>query len=209
MDRFAELFNRWRNSKEEYTSNFSEDGIIDEKKWNISSKKKVLVVLKETNNYSKDLRALIRDDWKGAKNYLWKNVGRWVYGIQNTTKAFIPDRSDADVYRNEALLSSAVINLKKTKGRSNSDMNEVRKYAIEDANFIREEFNLINPEVIICGYTFGIVKEILGINSSSLNNEHRIFIFNNRKFINYWHPAAHYPADMSYYTLSALYQKGL
>ena len=208
MDRFAELFNRWRNSKKEYIGNFSEDGIIDEKQWNNSSKK-VLVVLKETNDYSNDLRALIRDHWKGTKNYLWQNVGRWAYGIQKTTKTFIPGRSDADAHRNEALLSSAVINLKKTKGGSNSDMNEVRKYAIEDANFIREEIDLINPEVIICGYTFGIVKEILEINSPSLNNEHRIFSFNNRKFINYWHPAAYYPADMSYYALLALYQQSL
>ena len=208
MDRFDELFNSWRNSKEEYSSNFSEDGIIDEKKWNIASKK-VLVILKETNNYAKDLRALIRDDWQKAKNYLWQNVGRWVYGIQNTTKTFIPGRSEADAHRNEALLSSAVINLKKTKGRSNADMNEIRKYALEDADFIREEIDLIGPEVIICGYTFEIVKEILQFNSPSLDTEYRIFIFNDRRFINYWHPAAYYPADMSYYTLSALYQKSL
>ena len=203
MDRFADLFNRWRNSKEEYKTNFAEDGIIDELKWT-NSPKKILIILKETNNFKDDLRTLIR---KGYRSYLWHNLGRWIYGIQNTTRNFIPSRSDADKHRDEALLSSAIINLKKSSGNSGSDMEEIKKYALEDANFIREEFDLIDPEIIICGYTFGIVKEIFENKFPSVDYENRIMTFDNKMFFNYWHPAAHYPADMSYYTLCALFQR--
>lgn len=208
MDRFADLFNRWRNSKEEYKTNFAEDGIIDELKW-MNSPKKVLIILKETNKIKQDLRSLIRDHWKGSKGYLLQNVGRWVHGIQKTTKDSFPGRLEAHEQRNEALLSSAIINLKKSSGKSGSDMKQLRKYALEDANFIKEEFDLISPDIIICGYTFRILIEVLGINPLSFDKGDRVYTLDNKIFINYWHPAAHYPADMSYYTLCALFQKKL
>ena len=88
-------------------------------------------------------------------------------------------------------------------------MKQIREYALEDANFIKEEFDLIDPEFIICGYTFGILKDVLGISPISCDKEYRVYKNDEKIFINYWHPAAHFPADMSYYTLCALIQKNL
>lgn len=212
MSEFVTLFNEWRKARPEYGEDFVDDGIIDEDLYHASNKR-VLIVLKETNGCPKDLRSCIREYWQGPKYTVWHNISRWIYGIQHTTKNSIPGRTEAERYKTEALLSSAVMNVKKKAGGAYSDMDEVKDYAIMDAEFIYREIELINPEVIIFGNTFPILREVYSLNSLKLleaaDLDGYVYLWNNRICIDFGHPAAQYPTDMMYYTLCSLYQQTL
>jgi hypothetical protein len=203
-----ELFDRWRNSTPEYQDNFCCDGIIHPEKWNLVSPK-VLIVLKESNNYNGDLRSLIRDDWQGARSTLWNNVGRWVYGIQQTTKTGIPLLSEAEENLDQALLSTAILNLKKKPGGSSSDNAEIMDYAVRDSQFIKNEIKIINPDVIICGNTFNAFMKAIAPAETTRSANNYSSIWGSRIILNYWHPSARYPKVMMYYTLLSIYQMEL
>lgn len=208
MDKFQDLFTRWRQSRPEYEHDFVKDGIIDEARWR-SANSKVLIVLKETNNFIGDLRSLIRDDWKGPAYSIWHNVARWVYGIQHVTKTSFPDREEAEGNMTEALLSCAALNLKKKSGKSTSDMDEIRSFALADKEFIIEEINFIDPDVIVCGNTFSILQEVLSTQSKPVSNDGYIHKIDGKVFVDFWHPAAQYPSDMMYYFLLCLLQRNM
>ena len=53
------LFDQWKESKEEYKKcHFAEDGIIREEEWD-KANRKILFVLKETNNCKEDFREYV------------------------------------------------------------------------------------------------------------------------------------------------------
>ncbi|MFQ6614603.1 MAG: hypothetical protein ACE5D1_07145, partial [Fidelibacterota bacterium] len=75
------LFSEWKQSKTNYTDNFAEDGIVNETLWQ-NSDPKTLILLKDTNDYSGDLRQLI--DRKP-----WRELGRWSFAMQHTSSSEI------------------------------------------------------------------------------------------------------------------------
>ena len=86
------------------------------------------------------------------------------------------------------MLSAAVINLKKTTGTRSADNDVVKEFALRDSAFIRRQFDLIKPEIVVCGGTFYAAKLLFGI-----NNEHKIsneiYCKNEIIFIKSYHPA--------------------
>ena len=99
--------------------------------------------------------------------------------------------------------------MKKTPGKERSNIKEIKKYADSDFEFLHEEFKLINPEVVVCGGTFSIIKELFEINSHSINNDGKIYFANGRFFIDYWHPAARYRSESMYNDLCSLFKRCL
>jgi hypothetical protein len=201
------LFERWRQFYGESTKAFAEDGIINEVAW-ANASPKVLFLLKETNDYCGDLRKLIPKYWKGS----WPNVGRWTYGIHKIAAGHFPSFIEASRPENykSAGESSAIMNLKKLTGKDQSKMEEIRSFAQQDKDFIREEVDIIQPDIVVCGATFGIAKGIIsGLDCKPIDPDRKCFKLGETVWIDYCHPTARFRHDMMYYTLIAIYQNYL
>jgi hypothetical protein len=198
------LFEQWRSNNKEYENNFAPDGIVNEDQWN-KAKKKILVILKETNEYNKDIRELIN-------RHPWREIGRWSYGIQSlyTTPTLIPDYDKADENFAEFCRMTAVINLKKSSGKQVADYTEVSKCAEMDKAFIKSEIMIISPDIVICGGTFEICTKIFLQPKKIKERLYEITEFGNLLWIDYIHIVQYnVRRDMMYYTLMVHYQKYL
>ena len=54
----------------------------------------------------------------------------------------------------------AIINLKKSDGTETSDIDEIMQSTLADKAEILEEMRIIDPDVIVCGSTSSLIKEV-------------------------------------------------
>jgi hypothetical protein len=208
-EKLNELFQRWRQSNEKYTDNFSEDGIVEEGTW-LKTSPKVLFLLKETYDYRDNLIELITkyNYWKKP----WTNVGCWAYGlIESEQDHFPPFKVASESEKSfSAFKSSAIMNLKKSTGGNRADVEKIIETVQNDKNFIKEELDIIQPGIVVCGATFEIAKKIISeLNSKPIDDDGKCYKIGETLWIDYCHPSAYYRHDMMYYTLIALYQNYL
>jgi hypothetical protein len=161
----TDLFSRWRASSSDFQDHFVEDGIIDLETWG-HAETQVLFILRETNGYRGSMAALIRKACTThPSSKLWDrptfhNVGRWAHGLLHATDAGVPSFETAHKNRKRSLLACAFINLKKTTGGARAT-EAVEHAAARDAIFVREQIELINPHVVVCGGTYKAIKQHL------------------------------------------------
>lgn len=212
-DQLKKLFLEWESrdihKNHDKGKPFIYDGAVDEEKWEGASPK-ILFLLKEAytdddKNESWSLCKLIRERWKEPKSLLWWNVGRWAYGIQHTTKDCIP-RFPEDKAAAKALFEIAFVNIKKSGGLKSSDSDDLKKYVESDGDLIKKQVELINPDIIIFGYTWGLVEE-LSRNANKVSEW--VYLRENRILINFYHPSIPWDKKIMYYALCAIYQKYL
>lgn len=118
----------------------------------MESSLKVMFVLKEVNDPDGgnwDLREFISE---GARSQTWNNITRWNFGIQNMNKTInwkeIKDINEGQ--RKEFLKSICAINLKKSPGIHTTNNKELSEIANEDKEFLKKQFNIYSPNLIIC-----------------------------------------------------------
>lgn len=145
------LFERWRST---YTDEdiFICDGIINEDKW-CKTTDRVLFLLKELNlapgSWSDSRPFQVQRDFrKTVEEAPWQEIGQWAYAILHRKQN--PSFKDAVTNYSQACRSIAIVNYKKTAGSNSSSASEIRKYAIQDKEFINEQISLINPSIIVC-----------------------------------------------------------
>lgn len=159
----SDLFSRWRASSPDFQDHFVEDGIIDPARW-AQAGTRVLFVLRETNGYRGNIAALIHKACTThPSSKLWDrptfhNVGRWAHGLLHAGDANFPTFEDAHKSRKTALLACAFINLKKTTGGARAT-NAVEHAAARDAIFLREQIELVDPRIVVCGGTYRAIKQ--------------------------------------------------
>jgi hypothetical protein len=156
---------------------------------------KVLFVLKEVIDDSKNeiwsLVDLINNQINEQKFLtIWKRIGELSFGLYND---FPPYHSTVTaMFHNpnisEGLEKLAVINLKKTGGKNQSEMSEIRESAIENRELIIKELEIINPDLFVCGGNFDIVCELLDIKFSYSKSGARIAKFKEKLLIEFLHP---------------------
>ncbi len=218
-----ELFEIWKGKETQGDINHAEnifipDGIVNEECWNDPNKKRILFVLKEA--YGDDwgihtLATWLRDNHPEKR--MWKRVAKWAFGIQNTTITTLqPYMDNIGEAHSESLDQIAVMNLKKSGGESTSDYDDIRKYAEYDKHELKKEFELIDPDIIICGSTFKTLGEcVFGPNEFVVGDRNENWFYNvevfgkTRLFIDYYHPANQWPDLMNYYGLISIYQQSL
>ena len=206
----------------DHSNVFISDGPIDISTWNNrSTGKHILFLLKEAYGESEDWSL---NDWlkrTGPSTNLWYRVVEWTYGISNTSKDEIARYSPGEIsfdrvdgMPNEWLKQIAIVNIKKSGGRSSSDYEEIMLYAEADKEELLKEIELIDPDIIVCGATAsnldflldGTLKEKPCDNwyyyTSYLGNRERLVI-------DYYHPANRYPAMLNYYGIANIYQQAL
>lgn len=166
------LFTRWREhwAANQVTDKFVPDGIGDEAAWN-ACPRKLLWVLREPNDTSPrskewDLRTFLRTpaweltDQQRPGNY-WQNIARCSYGVIYQPCSF--DLAEANFRTSGILRLISIMNIKKAPGRDRVVWPELKRYAERDAVFIREEVEIIDPQIIICAGTLGLFCDALGI----------------------------------------------
>lgn len=208
---------------------FIYDGIVNEELWNKGSNKKICFFLKEAYLKNGDESANLcqwlneYDMWR-----MWWVVSDWIYGINNTTNTIIPafdeEMLDKTALANERVRSSAIINVKKSNGKANSEYSELEQFAKNDREFIKRQFEEIKPEIIVCGNTVDLFEIVYGYDSDIKDsyaeyNEFKIDHddFNKKGYVlagdtiilNYCHPANRFMRMGKYYALCALYQQAL
>ncbi len=223
-----ELFAEWKEKDKHAGQIFNYDGIVCKEAWDLQEKK-ILFLLKEAYH---DDGKFISENQKheydlaydlcenGPWNNIWHRVAEWAYGIIETTSSEIApykklDESQANFY----LKQIAVMNIKKSGGKSNSEDKDLMQYAEMDAYEILKEIELINPDIIICCYTIGYLisalekldqdPSIVLIDKKEHPSDNYHYKWKNRIVIDYYHPAARYPALLSYYGLLGSYKHAI
>ena len=166
MPHTEELLSKWM-SKYSPNENFIKDGIVNISYWD-RAPDKILFFLKELNMAPGSWSAtrppeIQRDFRKTVDEHPWKTVGQWAYGILNrrTMKAFY-EANQEDNY-SSACRSVAIVNLKKIAGDNSSRPREIIEYAIRNAEFLREQIELISPNIVVCcgrNLVFNIARKI-------------------------------------------------
>ncbi|WP_278554182.1 hypothetical protein [Parvimonas micra] len=203
------LFKKW---EEKHFSNgykyFIRDGIVNPDIWYNMDCPKICYFLKEAYTYEGkyDLPNLVKELKNKEPWSMWKKVSVWTQAIHN---AFLGDISyvDENNYR-ENIDKIAVCNIKKSNGNSHSEEKNLEKFLNEDLDELKEEILLINPDIILCGYTFRYLMEVLKDEDIiyDYKNSPLFAIWKDKLIIDYYHPACFYPNRVNYYALSKIVQ---
>jgi hypothetical protein len=202
------LMQEWEQLPEHKDQCFIRVGIIDHSRWE-RAPRKVLFILREAYDRKKraegdDLCQLLQRK-NGPFSKTWWTVANWAYAALHGTPDCIPTiTKDSQPRRREALLSTAVVNLKKSKGVSTSDREDILSYARNDAKLIHRQVELIDPQIVICGNTWKAARQVWQAEAAAIYN--RAFRIGERIFIDYWHPANRWPKDLNYFALACILQ---
>lgn len=199
-----ELIERWQERSHHRGEAFIVDGILDEELW-AQAPRKVLFLLKEAYTQKPngfDLRRHVRAG-KRVAGPTWWRMGCWAYLLHHFDIARSPCFPAERSVMRSALLSSAVVNVKKSNGKNTSDMDDIVEYAKRDGDLLREQISNINPDIIVAGGTWAAVPLIW---KDSRKTSHRFHQTSAGPLINFWHPAAQIHNDLLYYSLAGILQ---
>lgn len=197
---------------------FVSDGIVNIEYWNNTNCKKILFFLKEAYGKKEDCsltKPLVTEEPYGS---IWKRVVEWSYGISKTSEKEIASYplDEKDFSANNFWLNSiAVVNVKKSNGKSSTDMDELKAYAAYDKKELKKQIEIINPEIIICGNTGEILNDIFDDKiKKGTKNDNWYYITKlidekEIKIIDFVHPANRYPRLLNYYAITNIYQLAL
>jgi len=207
------LFKEWKDREPHKTNNnFIKDGIIDIDRWNHVSTK-VLFILREAYQHENEtdgfnlVENLLAEEGQKKGKSTWRNLGKWAYLLQNyPTENDIENVTRDWFYYEEAFLSSAIINVKKSGGKSRSDIHEIIEIAKLDQDLLRKQVDLISPDIICCCGVFGSIK-VLWNETDMEEIGHRLFKTKDYKIIDYWHPATLWSQDLFYFGLKGIIEQ--
>ena len=207
------VLEKWKESGLHATETFVCDGPIDPDRW-LKIERRVLFLAKEAyrgdgSRESWNLPELVREEWKGPKYKLWWTLGYWAYGIQRLTNGPIPSNpKDGQLWKEvtESVLASAVVNIKKSGGRSISNDDDLRKYVREDGDLLKQQVKCLSPHVMVCCNTWHLVKDVW---PPAKQISELVYDIDGMLVLDFWHPANRFPDVMSYYTTAVLLHQGL
>lgn len=183
------LYQQWLRPNEQ----FVKGGVVDEDMYEDCAVK-VLMLLKEVNDPEQtenwSLVTLIQDQIQNLKFYpVWERVGEWSFGL---LQGFPHYQKIIGSYReyniSEGLLNIATTNLKKSGGAVESDLEVIRKHAMDNKELWTSEIEIIRPDIVVCGGTFPIVQEILGFENKQCASGANFGQAIGTKFLDFYHP---------------------
>ena len=100
-----------------------------------------------------------------AKTKMWKKVMMASAGVLSALEenyqpysAALLDESAMVSSRNTVMHHVAVANIKKTGGKPTSSWDDLAVFAKQDADLITEEVELLQADVLVCGYTLALLE---------------------------------------------------
>ncbi len=198
------LFEEWekRHLAKGYKK-FIRDGIVNENWWlQEQNVPKICFFLKEART-QKDGYNLVRDLYEHEPWKLWQRVAIWTQAMQLAFSGERPyDVDKIQMKSHEAVRQTAVVNVKKSNGLAESDEEDLWQYVREDKDLLKRELEIVNPDIILCGYTFGMLSDVLGDELEKDGTADTMYAFwKDKLIIDYYHPACHYPNRVNYYAL--------
>ena len=199
------LFQTWKKEMEQNGDfGFCEDGLIyrdgkDDILWE-NSKRKILFLLKENNNNDgQDVR-----EWTGTINgyspngLFYNRLSAWLYGLTNYTENNYPSIAEAFDNTNQMKALStypyAYVNIKKKSGGVIADDSVVHDFGKRYADYLRQELDILNPNIIVCGgqVVFNVATDIIykDLRFAQKNSWVYYNVENNIILINSFHPTA-------------------
>lgn len=195
------LFDKWK--KEGYKhelyqkegNRFSDDGIVDYIEWE-KSKPRILFLLRE--DYSKD--GDYEPCWGitvGNKPFS-KNIARWRGIIKELYKDANKQLTIDNIELPKGINDIALVEVKKlNEGNSSTPYKVVMEWGEEDKIFIKEQIEIINPDIIFCCSTGDAYADHLYNNNEweSLfkmdiaSKKYRSYKDYNRLIIDFYHPS--------------------
>lgn len=225
----GQLFTLWRKKhREEQLQSFIIDGIVNDREWKGESLK-VCFLLKESyinpKEYEKDM---LRPDHNLKKRhwnaYINKEDGIYVYDMATHMREHAPwymwCRVAAwmsklfkllGIETENPLQKIAVVNIKKSEGKSSSDYGDIMNYAREDRELIRKELELIDPDLIICGATYdycveeGIFDDLKELGTLKNFKNRKVACAGRRVIFDCYHPSA----SISYDKIESFFKEAL
>jgi len=202
-----DIFEEWHQRDIHRGQLFISDGANNEELWK-ESKFKILFLLKEaydSKNTTGTWHLPKHIQKRKATGRTFRPLGQWAYGIQKiVSTGKIEDYSEEDELINAALLSAAIINVKKSSGKSNSNKDNLAKYIESDWDLIEKQISILSPDIIVCGRTWSLIRDKL---KDRMKISDRVHKANQLTFVDFWHPANRSSNLMNYYALCALIYK--
>lgn len=138
---------------------------------------------------------------------MWRKIAIWTQAIYHSFSQNICEYDEELLRANEKEIIDriAVVNVKKSNGERSSDYEDLKKYAKEDRKELKEELEIIQPDIIVCGNNYNLLKIVLG---EELRDEDTwdtmMALWKDTLVIDYYHPAVHYPNRVNYYALMSI-----
>lgn len=226
-DNMEKLFSEWKTAKQDdkdekgtsginhRDSVFVKDGVVCPEQW-FSQDVRPLFLLKEAHGGSEDwdLTGYLRSD--GSASNMWKRIAEWTYGLLSTKKNEIASYTVDPGHNklgNYHLKQIAAVNVKKSDGQKESDMDTIRAYAEFDHDRLKKQIEYCDPTVIVCCATVSALDAILKKHIREPRNDNCYYFTDinghSVMVLDYWHPANRYPAIMNYYGLMGIYNAAL
>lgn len=207
MKELNDLFDIWEKKHlDTGHKRFIRDGIVDENCWlENQTVPKICFFLKEAR--TKEEHYILTDDLRNNEPWrLWQRVAVWTQAIQmafSGEEAYNEEK--IKLKSHDAIKQIAVVNVKKSDGMKESDDDDLRVYAEQDKDLLKKELEIINPDIIVCGYTFGLLNTVLGDELNAEKTWDTMYGFwKDKLVIDYFHPACHYPNRVNYYALMSI-----
>ena len=151
--------------QEEPYGGFVRDGIVNLESWK-KQKVRICFILNEAGgrldmeHYPEghDLAA----EWneKGSFSKFMFKLSVWTKAIQDAFgQPTTYKKADVVKIRDDLIRSIAIINIKKSDGNRRTDFALLQRFAWEDAEELRRELELVNPNIIICGENLKFLRE--------------------------------------------------
>lgn len=199
------LFTRWINVQN--SSQLLKDGIVNEPKYDIA-KHKLLFIEKESNDSTEqswDYRTWWRDEL--LKYRFTYRIAEWAHGILNDFEGYERIWENNQKEAREAINQIAFMNIKKSGGGGNADYEIMMEAAKVNLDNIHRQIDIIDPEMIITGFTWGELRELVfpKVNWDKVYDV-PIGKYNNAVVIDFYHPSAPVPASAFYSLLKNIVQ---
>jgi len=197
-DQLNQLFKNWELAVPEYQGKFVRDGIINEKLY-LTASLKILFITKEPNN-PEQKPGDFRDWWKDEIKYAFSyRIAEWSYGLLNNFPKYDEIWSNNDIALN-AIQHIAFMNIKKSGGAGNSELNNMIEHIKQNISFIHRQIEIIEPEIIITGTSWNELRNTLFPNLGWLKSGYDIDIakFKQSKVVDFYHPSSRTPPAASY-----------
>ncbi len=144
---------------------FVRDGIINIESWK-KQKVRICFILNEAGgredmeHYPDDFDLAAEWNERGSFSKFMFKIAVWTKAIQD---AFLPPvtykKSDVSKIRDDLIRSIAVVNIKKSDGQRRSDFERLFNFAVEDAEELKRELEIVNPNIIVCCENLKFLRE--------------------------------------------------
>ncbi len=179
-EKLGDLYSRYYGV--DYKGKMIPCGIVDENVY-LKSRPRIVFVLREPHTSKTGWTipgSLKRNVERGDKDfekgyaYTWIQAGVWTYAIHHGFKNYRELNGPALIA--DGIRAIGMTNLKKTGGGATSIAKQIENAARTDASLWRQELEIMDPDLIICGRTYSYVISHLGSrNDKLLDNNGKIY----------------------------------